>query len=150
MQRMRILLSSLGRIAAGSNSHRMKGSPSAPGCNLSSRLGLLIAVLLFSAPTQAAGIAVTADAAASGSFGAEVTVGSLCPWDESVTLDGPPYSINGSFTACGYLDVQDVTFSGLGNQLTAGVSVTFAQASPWPKARSWRFLSHHCSARSPS
>ena len=97
------------------------------GRNLPLAMGLLFIVLLCPEKIHGAGIAVTANAAASGSFGAEVTVGSHCPGDESVTLAGPPDFINGSFSACGYLDVQDMTFVGLDNRLTAGVSVSLQE-----------------------
>ncbi len=79
---------------------RLTGRPAAQGLAAPGLATLCLATLcLAPSPLVAAGLEVRAAAAALGSFGLDVTVGSTCSSPDEVTVDAPP-TINGDFEAC--------------------------------------------------
>lgn len=87
-----------------------------------SRPSCLLAILVAAGlPAAAADLEVRSDAAAVGSFGLDVTVGSTCASPDEVTLDAPP-TIDGAFEACRSLAALGVTV-GTAASFVAGESI---------------------------
>ncbi|MFQ5350029.1 MAG: 3-coathanger stack domain-containing protein [Thermoanaerobaculia bacterium] len=85
--------------------------------------GLLTVLCLAAVPLVAANLEVLATAAAVGSFGLDVTLGSTCSSSDNVTIQAPPATIDGDFEACQKLEVIGVEV-GTDANFVAGDSIT--------------------------
>ena len=86
-------------------------------------IAILALLLLVASPMTAADLEVRPSAAAVGSFGLDITLGSTCSSGDNVTLSSPPI-LDGDFEACRVLEVLTVEV-GSDASFVAGESIGF-------------------------